>query len=276
VQALPAIGGRIGEEGILTMLITASLRAVLPSVAMAITASAALADAAQDCRDATLTAEARQAACQTATGQAASYQDLAFTHMSADRPADALVAARRAVDIANSLTSDSLEEGLTTPHRAEEFGPWYEWAQSLLLEALARTGAVDEAITTYREAQAAGVSDTAGYRANGLAWGLYLAGEHETALPIIEEWLAAHPEPTGDEEYHSRVGTLAHILAALGRTEEAVQAFSRAVEIVGPEGPAYYTQGLTAAGFAPETGEEGFKAAIRACAAAGIACRLYD
>jgi hypothetical protein len=72
------------------------------------------------------------------------------------------------------------------------------------------------------------------------------------------------------------VGTLAHILAALGQTDEAVQAFSRAVEIVGPQGPAYYSQGLTAAGFAPEPGEEGFEAAIRACAAAGHECRLYD
>ncbi len=248
---------------------------------MAITASAALADAAQDCRDATLTAEARQAACQTATGQAASYQDLAFTHMSADRPADALVAARRAVDIANSLTSDSLEEGLTTPHRAEEFGPWYEWAQSLLLEALARTGAVDEAITTYREAQAAGVSDTAGYRANGLAWGLYLAGEHETALPIIEEWLAAHPEPPRDPssqaytEYSSVLDTAAHILAAAGRADEAVDSFLRAIEIGRTGSRIMYEAQLTSLGFAPEPGGEGLKAALRACVATGEACKLF-
>jgi tetratricopeptide (TPR) repeat protein len=155
-------------------------------------------------------------------------------------------------------------------------GPEYERVQGMLLQALVQTGAADEAIAAYREAKAAGVEDTTGYLADDLAWGFYRTGEHEKALPIIEDWLAAHPEPTGHEQYHFHVGTLAHILAALGRTEEAVQAFSRAVEIVGPEGPAYYSQGLTAAGFAPEPGEEGFEAAIRACAAAGTECRLHN
>jgi hypothetical protein len=83
-----------------------------------------------------------------------------------------------------------------------DLGPEYERVQGMLLQALVQTGAADEAVAAYREAQAAGVEDTVGYLAVDLAWGFYRTGEHEKALPIIEEWLAAHPEPTGHEQYH--------------------------------------------------------------------------
>ena len=258
------------------MLFNTALRSVLLGLVLTVTAGAALADAAQDCQDATLTSDARQTACETAAAEAAAFESQADAHLIAGRPEEALVAARRALEIAAHLKLDSLEKAQAAADRMVDLGPEYEGVQGMFLQALVQSGAADEAVAAYREAQAAGVEDTTGHLAVDLAWGFYMTGEHEKALSIIEDWLAAYPEPTDHEEYHSRVGTLAHILAALGRTEEAVQAFSRAVEIVGPEGPAYYTQGLTAAGFAPEPGEEGFKAAIRACAAAGTGCRLYD
>ncbi len=172
------------------------------------------------------------------------------------------------------LALDRPEEALATARSAVELGPKIEWAQTSLVNALLATGAVDEAITAYREAQAAGVEDT-GHMANNLAWGLYLAGEHEKALPIIEEWLAAHPNPAGDEFYHYQVGASAHILAASGRTDEAVQAFLRAAEIGGTEWRGMYQERLTEMGFAPEPGEEGFEAALRACVATGEACKLF-
>jgi tetratricopeptide (TPR) repeat protein len=243
---------------------------------LAVAPGAALADAAQDCQDATLASEERQTACETAAAEVAALESQGDAHLIAGRPEDALTAARRALEIAAYATLDSPEEAQAAAGRIVNLGPEYERVQGMLLQALVQTGAADEAVAAYREAQAAGVEDTTGHLAVDLAWGFYRTGEHEKALTIIEEWLAAHPEPAGHEDYHSRVGTLAHILAALGREEEAVQAFMRAVEIVGPEGPAYYSQGLTASGFAPEPGEEGFEAAIRACAAAGTACRLYD
>jgi Tfp pilus assembly protein PilF len=218
-----------------------------------VAAGAAQAQADQDCQNTTLTAEARQAACDTARAGATAQEGLAMGYLDAGRPEDALAAARRAV----------------------ELDPMYGGGHAALVAALVATGAVDEAIAAYREAQAAGVEDdSAGHMANNLAWGLYMAGEHETALPIIEEWLAAHPEPTGGE-YYLNVDTSAHILAALGREEEALQAFLRADALGGAEARNYYTRDLTALGFAPEPGDEGFEAALRACVATGEACKLF-
>jgi tetratricopeptide (TPR) repeat protein len=257
------------------MFTSTVFRTILPSLALVITAGAAFADAAQDCRNATLTSEARQTACATATREAASYEQLAYANLNAGDPEDALVAARRALEIADYLTMDSSAEAQTAPHPIVELGPWYEPAQGRLLEALVLTGAVDEAMAAYREAQAAGVEDTEGFLANSLAWGLYLEGEHEKALPIIEEWLAAHPEPMGAPEYHQALDTAAHLLAATGQTDEAVDTFLRAAEIGGAGFRSEYISFLTDLGFAPEPGEPGFEAALRACVATGEACKLF-
>jgi tetratricopeptide (TPR) repeat protein len=143
------------------------------------------------------------------------------------------------------------------------------------LQALAETGAGDEAIAAYREAQAAGVEDRAGYLANGLAWGLYRAGEHEKALPLVEEWLAAHPEPMGNPEYHFIVDTAAHIMAAAGQADRAVDTFLRAAELGGTAERIFYETQLTKLGFAPGESAEGFEAALRACVATGEACKLF-
>jgi tetratricopeptide (TPR) repeat protein len=177
------------------MLATTALRSVLLGLVLAATAGAALADAAQDCKDATLTAEERKTACAAAATEAESYEELAFTHLHADQPEEALPAARRAVEIATYITLDSPEEAQAAAGRMVNLGPEYEDTQGLFLQALAETGAVDEAMAGYQEARAAGVEDTSGFIAHNLSWGLYKAGEHDKALPIIEEWLAAHPGP---------------------------------------------------------------------------------
>jgi tetratricopeptide (TPR) repeat protein len=176
------------------------------------------------------------------------YEDIAYAYLVLDRPEDVLATARRAV----------------------EMDPMHEGARALLTIGLVETGAVDEAIAAYREAQTAGIEDDTGLMANELAFGLYMAGEHEKALPIIEEGLARQTEPAAGD-----IDTLAHILAALGRTDEAVEAFRRAAEIGGPEIRSMYEDQLTALGHTPEPGEEGFEAALRACVATGEACKLF-
>ena len=257
---------------------TACLRTVLLGIGLAAPAGAALADAAQDCRDATLTPEARDTACRSANGEAESYEDLAYTHLAAGRPEDGLAAARRAVEIANTLTLGSPEEVQTSGSapRMVRLDPKYEPAQGFLLQALAETGAADEAIAAYREALAAGIEDMRGHLANGLAWGLYRVGEHEKALPIIEGWLAAHPEPMDDPEYHIMVDTAAHIMAAAGQADRAVDTFLRAAELGGTGERIFYETQLTNLGFAPEPDDAaGFEEALRACVATGEACRLF-
>jgi hypothetical protein len=136
--------------------------------------------------------------------------------------------------------------------------------------ALVETGAVDEAIAAYREAAAAGIEDTPGLMASNLAWTLYMEGHHEEALPIIEEGLEGQTEPAPGD-----VDTYAHILAAAGRTDEAVEAFLRAAEIGGPEIRSMYEEGLTRLGHTLEPGEEGFETALRACVATGEECKLF-
>jgi hypothetical protein len=55
-----------------------------------------------------------------------------------------------------------------------------------------------------------------GHLAVDLAWGFYRTGEHEKALPIIEDWLAAHPEPTGHEAIPLSCGHLGAHPGGLG------------------------------------------------------------
>jgi tetratricopeptide (TPR) repeat protein len=165
---------------------------------------------------------------------------------------------------------DHRGEVLATGRRAVEMAPMDELANALLTIGLIETGAVDEAVAAYQEAEAAGVGDTEGFRSNNLAWGLYEAGQHEAALPIIEQGLAGQTEPHPDH-----IDTAAHVLAALGRTEEAVAEFLRAVEVGGPGQRDWYAEHLTALGHNPGTTDAEFEAALRACVATGDACKLF-
>lgn len=248
------------------------------SLGLVVAAGGALADAAQDCRDAAAAAEAREAACRTALGEAAAFEDLGWVHINSGRPEDALAAARRALDIADRLTADASGTAQTPPHPVEALAPWHEPAQGLLLQAMAETGAAEEALATYREGQAAGVEDEAGHRATGLAWGLHMAGDREAAQTVIDDWLAAHPLPADGPvppDYPSILDTAAHVWAAAGRADEAVAAFLQAAELGGPSWRTEYRLHLSGLGFPPGPGEEGLEAALRACVATREACKLF-
>jgi tetratricopeptide (TPR) repeat protein len=161
------------------------------------------------------------------------------------------------------------DEALDAAERAVAIDPAAESPQITLAEALVGTGRYSDAVEAFRAAQAAGVPDEIGF-ASSLAWALYDAGEHELALPIIEEWMAANPQPTADQALD--VDTYAHVLAALGRESEAVGAFLLAAETGGPDFAADYELRLRALGFATEGG---LRPAFEACVATGADCRLF-
>jgi tetratricopeptide (TPR) repeat protein len=161
-------------------------------------------------------------------------------------------------------------EALDSAHRAVELDPASESSRISLKMALAQAGAPEEAIALYRETQALGITDTLG-QANYLAWVLYLTGHSEEALPIIEAWVVAHPDPRPQQA--SEIDTYAHVLAAVGRTEEAAQAFERTARIEGMLDRANYLWRLQELGFSTA---DGLGPALRACTATGAACRLQD
>lgn len=164
------------------------------------------------------------------------------------------------------------EEARAAAQRAVEIDPMSELAVQRLASALAANGAPEEAAAVYGEALARGIEDNEG-TANSVAWDLYVTGRADLALPIMQEWLAAHPEPTAEQSYE--LDTAAHILAAVGRQDEALDLFLQAAELGGPEQRAFYEERLTALGFAPDGTDAGFGAALRACVAAGSGCKLY-
>lgn len=179
------------------------------------------------------------------------------------------------------LETGKAEEALAAARRAVEAFPTYAEGRLALQQALVAAGAVDEAIADYRKAQAEGIGDERAF-ANNLAWYLYLRGHSEKALPIIEEWLASNPEPNDDPYDHAgpnyyplALGTIAHVLAAVGRSEDAADHFIRAAELGGAEWQDRYRRWLTDMGFEPAEGEAGLAEALRACAATGEACKLY-
>ena len=181
----------------------------------------------------------------------------------------------------SQLETGQTEQALEAARRAVEGFPTFAEGRLVLQQALVATGAVDEAVADYRKAQAEGIADELAF-ANNLAWYLYLAGHSEKALPILEEWFAANPEPNDDPDDHAgpiqypfALGTMGHILAVVGRPEEAAEHFIRAVELGGPDWQARYRRWLTEMGFEPGESEEGLAEALGACAATGEACKLY-
>ncbi len=108
---------------------------------------------------------------------------------------------------------------------------------------------------------------------NGRAWHRYIAGvDYAEALQDIEIGMALEP---GNTDY---VDTQAHLLSALGRKEEALDAFLEAADLGGPERINWYQHELAAKGYLDEApnGEldEATRAAFEACVADD--CRLLD
>ncbi|HVG49439.1 MAG TPA: tetratricopeptide repeat protein, partial [Rubellimicrobium sp.] len=161
-------------------------------------------------------------------------------------------------------------EALDSARHAVELDPACESSRISLMMALVQTGEPEEAIALFRETQALGIADTLG-QANYLAWVLYLTGHAEEALPVIEGWVVAHPDPRPQQA--SEIDTYAHVLAAVGRAEEAAQAFERAAQIAGLLDRAHYLWRLQELGFSTA---DGLGPALRACTATGAACRLQD
>lgn len=179
------------------------------------------------------------------------HHNLSLSYLELGRPEEAEAAARHAISL----------------------DPAHWDANATLLEALMRQGKVEEALTAWETGEAAIAEDEPDL-ANDMAWLLYATGEHDRALSIIEPWIEAHPDLTADHVWEAN--TYAHVLAALGRTEEAIAAFLRAAELGGPEKRASYEANLQRFGFDPGEDDASFEAALRACVATGANCMIDE
>jgi tetratricopeptide (TPR) repeat protein len=146
----------------------------------------------------------------------------------------------------------------------------HEISQWALVEALMLLERPDDAIAAFEATEAAGVPDTIG-RANELAWLLYVAGDYAAAQPVIESFFADKPELTADHAYEA--DTYAHILAAVGHPERAVNMFRLALDLGGSEKAAAYREGLERLGI---EAEDDLEAALRECAIRGAECKIGE
>lgn len=105
---------------------------------------------------------------------------------------------------------------------------------------------------------------------NGLAWDAYKAGKLELALAHADSSLRDRHD--GAAAYDTR----AHVLAALGRIDDAMADFERAIKLDGSVRVAKYQRALKDAGHWPDKIDakltDAFRKALRACLTAG--CRL--
>ena len=187
--------------------------------------------------------------------------DMALAFLVLERPGEAAAAARRAI----------------------QMDPAFQDAYFDLTTALMATGAYEEALANYRALRNAGVEDPIGL-ANNISWEFYLAGRYTDALQIVDEWLAANPKPidkpndiASAQSYPAVVDTAAHVLAALGRPDEAVAAFLRAAKMSPGQFRPRYEERLATLGFpVKNSSDAGLEAGLRACVATGANCRLYS
>lgn len=108
---------------------------------------------------------------------------------------------------------------------------------------------------------------------NGRAWRRYIAGiDYADALEDIEIGIALEP---GNTDF---VDTRAHLLSALGRGDEALDAFLEAAALGGPPRILWYESELAAKGYLDETPDGDLDEATRQAFAACIRddCRLLD
>lgn len=157
-------------------------------------------------------------------------------------------------------------EAAAEARRALALDPSLGVALGQLVAALMDMGEAEAALSAWRKAFPAVASDRA-WAANEFAWDLYLAGRHAEGLAILEEGaLSGESPPTSNQ-----VDTQAHLLAALGRPEEAVAAFREAAAL-DPAVVALYDRRLRELGHGPFA-EPG---SLLACARTGATCLLYD
>ena len=99
---------------------------------------------------------------------------------------------------------------------------------------------------------------------NNTALALYRMGALAIALNDIEVALS------GDPKNWAMLDTKAHILAALGRTDEAADTFFAVVELVGEEASGLYREALSGKGYDLDGASDGaLRAAILDCLSAG-------
>ncbi|WP_224813829.1 lipopolysaccharide assembly protein LapB [Hasllibacter sp. MH4015] len=115
---------------------------------------------------------------------------------------------------------------------------------------------------------------------NDLAWHLYLRGELEAASDIIDRWYAMFdPQDTSpNDNVAGSLDTLAHIRAAAGDAEGALEAFAGALARDTEEYAQLrrdtYRREMEALGLTVPEGEDGLMAGLAECVAMGAACRL--
>ena len=169
------------------------------------------------------------------------------------------------------LTNDEAEEAREVADEAVALNERDPYAQRALADALVALGETDAAIEAYERWQALGDADTLNL-ANSLAWQLYLAGEYEDALEIIEPVFPDLREATPEEYF--QVDTYGQILGALGRKDEALEAMMLAAELGGPDQVAFYRSELESLGLIAGPGTDGLREAMADCIDTGADCRL--
>ena len=111
-----------------------------------------------------------------------------------------------------------------------------------------------------------------GFVYNVLAWDLYLEGRNAQALADVDRSLSDRPGNA------ATIDTRAHVLAALGRTREALAEFERAMRIGGAERVRKYQKALARHGYYDGAIDGaygvGTRAALAACLDAG--CRVLE
>lgn len=145
-----------------------------------------------------------------------------------------------------------------------------EHALRMLVRSLLHQGDPDGATAAF-EAARAQVPPPRELLTNEVGWGLLEAGRAAEGLAITERWLAeAGGRSFGEPAF---ADTHAHLLAAVGRGEDAAGWFAEAAAMGGPAWRSGYEARLLELGFDPAA-MGGFEGALRACAATGAACRL--
>lgn len=113
---------------------------------------------------------------------------------------------------------------------------------------------------------------------NNAAWLMFVNGELDLAVPLMDAWLA-WAEPRMDDQpypFGNSFDTIAHLRAATGDTDGAAEAFRLAFEhYESPEAAREnYRTTLTALGYEVGDSDAAILEALDACAATGPACRL--